>query len=49
MENKIIFVVYQDNIEFGTILIAPYFDESKAKEKAAERADYSFECVEICE
>lgn len=49
MENKNIFVVYQDNTEFGTILIAAYFDESKAKEKAAERADYSFECVEICE
>lgn len=49
MENKNIFVVYQNNTKFGTILIAAYFDEWKAKEKAAERADYFYDCVEICE
>lgn len=49
MEQKHIFVVYNENPEFGTIMIAAFFNEAKAKEKADERGDYYFERVEICE
>jgi hypothetical protein len=48
MEQKHIFVVYMDNVEFGTIMIGAFFNEAKAKEKADESNDYCFECVKIC-
>ena len=47
MNQRRIFVVYEENPEFGTIIVAAYFDESLAKNHADSGTDYYYETAAI--
>lgn len=44
---KIIYVVYEENIEWGTTIVAAYTDKDKAEEHANWSNRYYYDSVEL--